>query len=500
VDAIWLSPFFLSPMKDFGYDVSDYCQVDPIFGSIEDFQELVSYAHELDVKVIIDQVWSHTSNEHSWFKKSRLNATNSKADWYVWADAKPDGTPPNNWLSYFGGPAWTWDARRGQYYLHHFLKEQPALNYWNDDVRARIKEVGAFWLDLGVDGFRIDASHTFVYDPKLRNNPVQDLSAGFVPSDVPLSNPMSRQRREHSMCTPYNFDWIKEIRSFVDQWDDRCLLAEAGGDDSEKVAASYVQEGHYHLAYSFGVIGSNMGKEPVERAIKSVEDVIKNGWVCWSTSNHDFKRVVSRVSPHCQDTTDIARFAMALGLTLRGSFCIYQGEELGLNQAEIAFEDLADPYDISLYPEHVGRDGCRTPIPWQENVPHAGFSTTTGKTWLPVCDEHLSSAVDVQETSSESVLNAYRQFLNWRKSHDAARLGKIRCVDSIDDLIVYERYSEDQSILCIFNSSGDKLVWGVPSQYLAYDLDGEISYHCKSSDDGKITLEAYGYGFLVLKK
>ncbi len=498
VDAIWISPFFMSPMKDFGYDVSDYYQVDPMFGSIEDFQELVKHAKNLGLKVLIDQVWGHTSDQHRWFKESRMSLDNSKADWYVWQDPKADGTPPNNWLSYFGGPAWTWDARREQYYLHHFLKEQPSLNIWCDEVREEIKKITSYWLDLGVDGFRLDASHAHLYDKQFRDNPPRK-EGDPPPSDVPASNPMARQRRLHSMCVPENLDWIQEIREFVNKWPDRCLLGEAGGDDSEKIAASYVQTGkRFHLAYSFGLVGSEMSRNDITGAIASVEDVIDDGWICWSTNNHDFKRVVSRVNSHYGDPDNIARFAMALGLSLRGSFCMYQGEELGLKQAEVAFDDLVDPYDIMLYPEHVGRDGCRTPMPWLAHAPHAGFSTTTGKTWLPVYDEHVSHAVDRQEKNEKSVLNDYRRFIEWRKSCDALRIGDIELIDSPDTIAAYLRTYEDEAVLCIFNANENEESWEVPKEYEEFSFIEKIS-HNALVNNGKIKFEPYGYAFFTRK-
>src|SRR6185436_6667427 len=251
VEAIWISPFFRSPMKDFGYDVSDYRAVDPVFGTLDDFKTLLDRAHKLDLKILIDQVWSHTSDQHEWFRESRSDRKNPKHDWYVWRDSKPDGTAPNNWLSYFGGPAWTWDARREQYYLHHFLKEQPNLNIWSPAVRQAIKDTSAFWLDMGVDGFRLDAAHTYLSDRTLRDNPPVDPKAPPA-TDVPSSNPMSRQQRKFSMNLAENLDWIEELRSFIDKWPERCLLGEAGGDDSEREAALYTQTGkRFHQAYSF---------------------------------------------------------------------------------------------------------------------------------------------------------------------------------------------------------------------------------------------------------
>lgn len=493
-DAIWISPFFKSPMKDFGYDVSDYRDVDPIFGTIDDFKKILDRAHALGLKVLIDQVWSHTSDQHRWFTESRQSRDNSKHDWYVWADPKPDGTPPNNWLSYFGGPAWTWDSRRRQYYLHHFLKEQPSLNYWSDEVRQAIKDIAAFWLDMGVDGFRLDVAHAYLYDRQRRDNPARGEKDPW-PTDIPDSNPMAMQRRVHSMNVPENLQWIEEISAHVKQWPDRCLLGEAGGDDSEKEAATYTQTGkRFQLAYSFGLVGTSMQKNEIHHAMARVEELIGDGWVCWAVSNHDFKRAASRIAGDAP-LQDKALFATALGLCLRGSYCMYQGEELGLPQAELAFEDLQDPYDKVLYPDHVGRDGCRTPMPWMQSAPHAGFSTTGGKTWLPVTTAHLPLAVDAQADNPESTLTRVRALLKWRKDTPALRLGDLQMIETPDPILAFRRIHGDQTVTCIFNCSdqGARISADLAGNGQIF---GDISHNAVIRD-GMITLKPYGYGLLA---
>lgn len=489
VDAIWISPFMKSPMKDFGYDVSDYRDVDPVFGTLDDFKSVLNRAHELGLKVLIDQVWSHSSDQHDWFKESRQNKDNSKADWYVWKDSKPDGTAPNNWLSYFGGPAWTWDARRQQYYLHHFLKEQPSLNYWCPDVRQAVKNIAAFWLDMGVDGFRLDVAHAYVCDPEHRDNPAR-VETDPLPTDIPVSNPMARQRRLHSMTVPQNLDWIEELSMYIRQWPERCLLGEAGGDDSEREAATYTQtERRFNLAYSFGLVGTSMTKADILKSVTRVEQLIDDGWVCWATSNHDFKRVASRLAGEVP-LEDKAMFASTLGLSLRGTYCMYQGEELGLPQAELSFEDLRDPYDIMLYPEHVGRDGCRTPMPWHSASMQAGFSTAQ-KTWLPLPPAHMPLAVDVQEANERSVLAHIKDFLKWRKETLAMRLGSIEFIDSADPLISFRRSYEGQSYTCVYNASPQ------PAEIKADQLGAiqkmlDISRHAALRNDS-LLLDPYGY-------
>ena len=488
-DAIWISPFFKSPMKDFGYDVSDYRDVDPVFGTLDDFRSVLNRAHDLGIKVLIDQVWSHTSDQHDWFKESRLNKDNSKSDWYVWRDPKPDGTAPNNWLSYFGGPAWTWDARRQQYYLHHFLKEQPSLNYWCPEVRQAIKNTAAFWLDMGVDGFRLDVSHAYVCDRDHRDNPAR-METDPWPTDIPASNPMARQRRVHSMTVPENIDWIEELSMHIRQWPDRCLLGEAGGDDSEREAASYTQTGRrFSLAYSFGLVGTGMAKADILKAVSRVEEVIQDGWICWATSNHDFKRVASRLAGETA-LEDKALFASTLGLSLRGTYCMYQGEELGLPQAELSFEDLRDPYDIMLYPEHVGRDGCRTPMPWQSMVPQAGFSTAA-KTWLPISPMHFPLSADLQEANPDSVLNQIKTFMKWRKETPAMRLGSLEIIETSDSFLAFRRSYEGQTYTCVYNS-GDQQNSIRMSELGAVVNMLDISRHAALRNDA-LLLEPYGY-------
>lgn len=498
VDAVWVSPFFKSPMKDYGYDVSDYGDVDPVFGNIDDFKRFLDGAHERNIKVIIDQVYSHTSDEHVWFKKSRSDRTNMKADWYVWADPKPDGTAPNNWLSYFGGPAWTFDPRRNQYYLHHFGSFQPSLNIWNPEVRKRIKETAGYWLDMGVDGFRLDVAHTYLYDPELKDNPVQDTS-NFWPSDLPPGNPMGMQQRINSMCRPENYDWIREFRSFIDKWDDKCLLAEAGGDHAEEVATSYSQgRDLFQMSYTYGICNSDMSHKAVASSVKLTSDIIKDGYVCWATSNHDVTRVVSRVNTVSAKNRDIAFYCMALGLSLRGSFCMYQGEELGLPQAELRFEDLKDPYDIEMYPNHLGRDGGRTPMPWHHHMPHAGF-TTGQSTWLPVAESHLPLSANLQDTDNESILNAYRHFLKWRKKTPCLILGDISLLQTKEPIFAYTRGYQGKKILCIFNCSDTTEGYVLPKNHKDITLVDSVSHGVLDLDEDTIKFDPYGYAFFTVE-
>lgn len=495
VDAIWISPFFKSPMKDFGYDVADYKSVDPIFGNLDDFKALIARAHKLGLKILIDMVWSHTSDQHDWFIESRKDRENNKADWYVWADPKSDGTAPNNWLSWFGGPAWTWSAKRRQYYLHHFLKEQPALNLWNPEVRKAIKDTAAFWLDMGVDGFRLDVANLYLADALLRDNPARP-EGDPLPADPPPSNPIIFQIRQYSVNQPENIDLVEEIREFVNQWPDRCLLAEAGCcEDSEGTAAAYTQKNkRFNQAYSFSLLGSDMTKPPIIGAVSHVERIIEDGWLCWATSNHDFTRPVTRMNPPEGLEHNAALLNMAIGLSLRGSYCMFQGEELGLPQAKLSFEELQDPYDIALYPEHVGRDGSRTPMPWESKKPHGGFSKSA-KPWLPVSPEHLPLSVDIQEKDPNSVLNHYRAFIEFRKCDDVLKFGDIKLIDTHDDILVFERSLGDKVITCLFNISNR--CGSVELSVLDCHTKNNISSisHGARLDGFHLAFEPYGYAF-----
>lgn len=360
VDAIWISPFFASPMKDFGYDVSDYCDVDPMFGSLADFDVLVQTAHRLGIRVMIDLVLSHTSDQHPWFQLSRSSRDNEKADWYVWSDPKEDGTPPNNWLSIFGGSAWQWDARREQYYLHNFLTSQPDLNFHNPDVQQALLDVTRFWLDRGVDGFRLDTINFYFHDKELRSNPAlpkEKRNANIAPS----VNPYNHQEHLYSKNQPENLAFLERFRALLDEYNCTTSVGEVG--DAQRgleIMGEYTRGGdRVHMCYAFEFLS---GVEPTAdrfvEVLGHVDDVASDGWACWAFSNHDVTRHASRwnLSPAAQ------RLFATLMMCLRGSVCIYQGEELGLPEAEVGFEDLQDPYGIQFWPEYKGRDGCRTPL------------------------------------------------------------------------------------------------------------------------------------------
>ncbi len=407
VDAIWISPFFTSPMKDFGYDVSNYREVDPVFGTIEDFDLLIEKAHCLGLKVIIDQVISHSSDQHRWFQESRQSKTNPRADWYVWAEAKPDGTPPNNWMSIFGGSAWHWDPRRKQYYFHNFLASQPDLNFHNSLVQDAVLGEMRFWLDRKVDGFRLDTVNFYFHSEGLETNPAlarERLNASIAP-DV---NPYNLQDHIYDKSQPENLPFLKKIRELLDEYPNVTSVGEIGdAQHQQRIMAEYTAgDDRLHMAYAFDFLGGSFDVKNFSEAIIAASKA-KDSWQCLAFSNHDVVRHVSRWAKHGQEE-DFARLAAMLLLSMRGSVCLYQGEELGLTEADIAFDELMDPYGVEFWPNFKGRDGCRTPMVWQAQANFGGF-TTASKSWLPVPADHLRRAVDQQERSNAgSVLEFYR--------------------------------------------------------------------------------------------
>lgn len=456
VDGVWLSPFFTSPMKDFGYDVSDYTGVDPIFGTIEDFDALVARAHELGLKVIIDQVYSHTSEEHPWFIESRQSKTNPKADWYVWANAKPEGSPPSNWQSVFGGPAWTWDARRGQYYMHNFLKEQPQLAVANPEVQDALIDAMRFWLDRGVDGFRLDAINFAIHDPKLTDNPP-------FTSNGKRTRPFDFQDKVHNQSQPEIPLFLSRLRALADSYPgDRFLVAEVGGDRANEEMKQYTHgSDRLHSAYGFLYLYSDhLSAELVEKGPAMWPGVDGEGWPSWTFSNHDAPRAISRWAEG-RDEKAFAEMAMLLLMSLRGNVFVYQGEELGLPQAHVPFERLVDPEAITNWPETLGRDGARTPIPWKAGAVQAGFSSV--EPWLPVDPRHYPLAVDVQDADPTSILNLSRELIGLRHRYAALRTGGMHMHPVAGSVLSFERGEGDEALLCVFNLGHSPESWALPA-------------------------------------
>ena len=458
VDAVWISPFFTSPMKDFGYDVADYCDVDPMFGSLADFDVLIAEAHRLGIKVLIDLVLSHTSEEHPWFKESRASTDNPRANWYVWADAKPDGTPPNNWLSIFGGSAWQWDSTRCQYYLHNFLQEQPDLNFHEPQVQKALLDVARFWLDRGVDGFRLDTINFYVHDAQLRDNPPLPVEERN-PITAPAVNPYTWQNHLYDKTQPENLEFLRKLRGLMNEYN-AAAVGEVGDDQRGLEILGEYTGGNdlIHMSYAFELLSDKMPTAPyIAGVFAQVEAVAANGWACWAFSNHDVPRHASR----WKLSEAGERCFATLMQCLRGSTCLYQGEELGLPEADVAFEDLQDPYGKRFWPAFKGRDGCRTPMVWETSNQNGGFSS--GRPWLPVSHDHLNRAVALQEQDPAAILHHYRRVIAFRHAHEALRTGTQSRVVADGNILTFQRESQAETVFCAFNLSHSPGVTDMPA-------------------------------------
>lgn len=444
VDGVWLSPFFKSPMRDFGYDVSDYREVDPLFGSLADFQALLKAAHERDLKVIIDQVWAHTSSEHDWFQQSRQDRANDKADWFVWADAKPEGSPPNNWQAWFGGAAWTWEPRRRQYYLHNFLPSQPQLNFRNEAVRTAILDVARYWLSMGVDGFRLDVANYYVHDAALRDNPPSGDPAPALPRNMQIHQFNSNQ--------PETLDFVAKVRERVDGHGPNMIVGELAPGSYSLMAEYTKGQNRLHTAYAFDFLGTWPGVERLADILTQWREGPDDGWPSWAFSNHDVTRVVTRWGPAIGcPAPRAAPLFMALLLSLRGTIFLYQGEELGLPDADVPFEKLQDPWGINGWPATKGRDGCRTPMPWKDEI--LGGFTRAKDAWLPVDPRQRLIAAEKQEKLAESMLHTTRTLIALRKEEPAFVGGSFRVVEAAEDMLVFDREKAGTRIRCVFNFS-----------------------------------------------
>jgi alpha-glucosidase len=459
VDAIWLCPFFTSPQRDFGYDVSDHMAVDPLFGTLDDFDRLLADAHARGLKVLIDQVWSHTSNRHAWFTQSRASRTGPKSDWYVWADPRPDGTPPNNWLSVFGGSAWTWEPRRRQYYLHHFLSDQPALNFHNPEVVDALLDIGRFWLERGVDGFRLDAVDWMMHDSRLRDNP----PAPPAPDQSVPAKLFGMQQHIHDLLQPEMMGVLARIRGLMDEFPGTATLAEVSSQPGafERVRDYTSGDEALHMAYTLRPLRGGFDWSTLHQLVSDVAACGEGGWFCWSFSNHDTERAISRWNPKKTEPGSppdprFTRLLMSLLLSLCGSVCLYQGEELGLTEADLSLEQMQDPFGIAYWPEFRGRDGSRTPMPWDGTQPHAGF-TQGGIPWLPVPPEHRPLSVAGQEADENSLLQDWRRFLRFRRAHLELIMGRLATVDFPEPCFGFLRSHGDERMLCLFNLSDTEI-------------------------------------------
>jgi alpha-glucosidase len=427
VDAIWLSPFYPSPMADFGYDVADYCDVNTLFGSLETFDLLVSEAHRRGIKIIIDYVPNHSSNQHAWFVESRSSRDSAKRDWYIWRDPEPDGSLPNNWGSVFGGPAWTWDEPTRQYYFHQFLKEQPDLNWRNPELRQAMFDVLRFWLDRGVDGFRMDVVGMIMKDPEMRDNP-PDPKAD---PDLPDNDIYGRNLHRYNEDQDEVHQILREFRKILDQYSDRCVIGEIWYELPSWVKYFGEKGDGLHLPFNFRLLELPWDAVTFRRSIDELDAATPSfGWPNYVLGNHDRRRLASRIG------APQARVAAMLLLTLRGTPTLYYGDELGLENGIITADIMQDPQGHNLGLEKT-RDQERTPMQWNSQT-SAGFST--GEPWLPVGPDYEVRNVAVQNDDPVSMLNLYRQLLKVRRNTPALVQGTYRSLDvEHEDCFVYLR-------------------------------------------------------------
>ena len=480
VDAIWLSLIFTSPMADMGYDVADYTDIDPSFGTLADFDTMVARAHALGLKVIIDQVLSHSSSQHPFFQESRKSRDNPKADWYVWADPRHDGSPPNNWCSVFGGPAWEWDTRRRQYYFHNFLAEQPDFNFHNPEVQDWLLSTMNFWLERGVDGFRLDTVNHYFHDKLLRDDP-----ADFRRKAVPEWNPYWMKYHLFSKNQPENLVFLERMRVLLDQYDGRAMVGEMGeSHHAIRMMGEYTTGRRLHKCYSFEMLGDAFDAGHFRRQIEDFFAGAPSGWPTWAFSNHDVVRHATRWARHGASQDALAKQAAALLLSLQGSICIYQGEELGQTETDLAYDELTDPQGLRFWPENKGRDGCRTPMAW-DDAPHGGFST--GAPWLPVKAPQAARHAAGQAGRAESVLEFYRRMLKLRRESEALRLGATRFFDTAEPVLAFTRGEE---MLCVFNLSPE-------TRQVALRGAGEPRIgEAEERADGMLTLGPNGFALM----
>jgi len=437
VDAIWLSPIFPSPMADFGYDVADYCGIEPVFGDLGAFDRLLAAAHARGLKLLLDFVPNHSSDRHPWFVESRASRHNSKRDWYIWRDGSADGGPPNNWISDFGGSSWEWDAATGQYYLHAFLKEQPDLNWRNPDLRAAMMDVLRFWLDRGVDGFRIDVLWHIVKAEGLPDNPVN-------PDWTPDRTERDRLIQRYSTDQPEAHAISAEFRALADSYGDRVLIGEIFL-PNERHARWYgtPERPEVHLPFNFQLIENAWDAAVLRRVIADYEAALPPfGWPNWVIGSHDAPRIAARIG----DAQ--ARVAAMLLLTLRGTPTIYQGDEIGIAEVAIPPGRVRDPQDLRQPGLGIGRDRSRTPMPWDDSS-FAGFSTI--EPWLPLNEDWPTRNVAGQDQEPGSILALYRSLIGKRRSSRALSVGGFTLIDADEDVLAYERHHDDERLLIVLN-------------------------------------------------
>lgn len=438
IDCIWLSPVFLSPMADFGYDISDYRAIHPLFGTMDDFDELLQEVHQRNMKLLLDLVPNHTSDQHPWFLESKSSRDNPKRDWYIWQDARQDGSVPNNWLSVFGGHAWEWDENTGQYYYHAFLKEQPDLNWRNPEVQKAMLDVMRFWLDKGIDGFRVDVMWHMIKDLQLRDNPPSPESK-FEAKDLIYDHYIP----VYSTDQPEVHEIVRMMRSLTDEYESRVLIGEIYLPIHKLVTYYGADNKGAHLPFNFQLLNLPWNAAQIAAAIDEYEGALPSGgWPNWVLGNHDKPRISSRVG------RSQAKIAAMMLLTLRGTPTIYYGDEIGMRDVPIPINEIVDPQGLNMPELNVSRDPARTPMQWSGEI-NAGFSMH--KPWLRLPYNSARVNVVTQKANPYSILSFYRKLLALRKENPALNVGKYTPVYSDQQLISYIREDENSRFLIILN-------------------------------------------------
>jgi len=456
IDAVWISPIYPSPMADFGYDVTDYCNVARVFGNLADFDRLVAEAHRRGLRLILDFVPNHTSNEHPWFIESRSSRANPKRDWYIWRDAGAEGALPNNWLSRFGGSAWEWDGRTNQYYYHSFLKEQPDVNWRNPTVKQAMYDVLRFWLDRGVDGFRVDVLWLLIKDDQFRDNPV---NPGYVPGE----SSHHRLLPLYTANRPEVHAIVAEMRSVTDTYPDRVLIGEIYLPIEQLVTYYGRDLKGAHLPFNFQLLQTAWNAASIAQIIEEYEAALPHGaWPNWVLGNHDKERIASKIG------SAQARVAAMLLLTLRGTPTIYYGEEIGMKDVPIAPEQVQDPAEKNEPGLGLGRDPERTPMPWDNSL-LAGF--TSGEPWLPLGADHARVNVEGLGESRRSILNLYRRLIDLRRDKPVLTHGSIDAVTVQGNILRYERRQGDQRLIIALNLAHELARVSLPSGRLLLSTD-----------------------------
>lgn len=458
-DAIWLTPVYQSPMDDYGYDITDWFDIGAPFGTMEQFDRLLALVHQRGMKLILDAVWNHTSDQHPWFQDSRRDRDGRHADWYVWADPRPDGGPPNNWRSAFNGDSgWKYVEARKQYYFFHFLDSQPDLNWHNPEVREMALRCARFWLERGVDGMRLDAVNFFCHDPELRDDPVRE-PGGRPPDGIDPRNPAARNCFVNSFCRTETLEHLRAFRELSDEYPGTMLLGEVTlCEDTLEHASLYVKgDKRLHLAYHSALhFFEPLTATRMRDLLRSALSHYGEDGICWIVGNHDYGRTRSYWGGREDGLPDdFYKMIAAMLVTLPGALCLWQGDELGLPEAripgDISKSQIKDPFGRLLYPDVKGRDGSRTPMPWNHDAHLCGFSSADAA-WLPIPESHKARAVDLQSADPASLLNRWREILHWRTRQPALLAGLASLVDvGAPDVLAILREESTQRLLCLFN-------------------------------------------------